>query len=312
MRVTIRIVACAVLWTVAGYATAAVNIDKVTVEAGRVTIQGNTEESHEVVVRIDRHEKPIESRSWGRGTVFEVVVEASDKISLGGGKTSHGFVVTVKHGASNTGGNTIYVALTEGNPVVGTFAIRCKADLVAKDGVLTFADVTLKDGKKLPVSFRLEPKTVLANPPANEPGQTERRAVAVPNIVPLKLGASIPLPVQSAGVTWRGNTYHLVCLGSIKFDLDKSDRLKADIQAGVTEFDNVDYDISAAVFDGVGQMLGSARAQCKVQRMWAGDVERTGRTITLDFGISSDYTRAAAFAVSVSNRKVLTPDDWQK
>ena len=166
MRVTIRIVACAVLWTVAGYATAAVNIDKVTVEAGRVTIQGNTEESHGVVVRIDWHEKPIEWRSWGGGTVFEVVVEASNTISLGGGKTSHGFVVTVKHGASKTGGNTINVALTEGNPVVGTFAIRLKADLVTKDEVLTFADVTLKDGKKLPVSVRLEPKVVLANPPA--------------------------------------------------------------------------------------------------------------------------------------------------
>ena len=148
----------------AGYATAAVNIDKVTVEAGRVTIQGNTEESHEVVVRIDRHEKPMEWRSWGRGSVFEVVVEASNKISLGGGKTSHGFVVTTKHGASKTGGNTFYVALTEGNPVVGTFAIRRKADLVTKDGVLTFADVTLKDGKKLPVSVRLEPKqTARAN-----------------------------------------------------------------------------------------------------------------------------------------------------
>jgi len=147
---------------------------------------------------------------------------------------------------------------------------------------------------------------------ANEPGQTERGAVAVPNIAPLKLGASIPLSVQSAGVTWKGNTFHLVHLGSIRFDLDKSDRLKADIQAGVTEFDNVDYDISVAVFDGAGQMLGSARAQCKVQRGWLGNVKRTGRTITLDFGISSDYTRAAAFAVSVSNRKVLTPDDWQK
>ena len=169
MRVTIRIVACAVLWTVAGYATAAVNIDKVTVEAGRVTIQGNTEESHEVVVRIDRHEKPMEWRSWGRGSVFEVVVEASNKMSLWGGKTGHGFVVTVKHGASKTGGNIMNitnVALTEGNPVVGTFAIRGKADLVTTDGVLTFADVTLKDGKKLPVSFRLEPKVVLANPPA--------------------------------------------------------------------------------------------------------------------------------------------------
>lgn len=147
---------------------------------------------------------------------------------------------------------------------------------------------------------------------ANEPGQTERRAVAVPKTVPLRLRASIPLSVQSAGVTWKGNTFHLVHLGSIRFDLDKSDRLKADIQAGVIEFDNVDYDISAAVFDAAGRMLGSARAQCKVQREWVGKVLRTGRTITLDFGVSLDYTRAAAFAVSVSNRKVLTPDDWQK
>jgi hypothetical protein len=121
---------------------------------------------------------------------------------------------------------------------------------------------------------------------ANEPGQTERPAVAVPNIAPLRFGASIPLSVQSAGVTWKGNTFHLVHLGSIRFDLDKSDRLKADIQAGVTEFDNVDYDISAAVFDAAGQMLGSARAQCKVQRLWAGNASRTARTITLDFGIA--------------------------
>ena len=94
---------------------------------------------------------------------------------------------------------------------------------------------------------------------ANEAGQTERQAVAVPNIAaPLKFeGIESRFSVQSAGVTWKGNTFHLVHLGSIRFDLDKSDRLKADIQAGVTEFDNVDYDISAAVFDGAGQMLGN-------------------------------------------------------
>ena len=136
--------------------------------------------------------------------------------------------------------------------------------------------------------------------------------LAVPKIVPLKLGASIPLSVQSAGVTWKGYTYHLVNLGSIKSCLDKNECLKADIQAGVTLFDNVNYDISAAVFDDAGQMLGSARAQCEVQRIWTGNVKSTARTITLDFGVSSDYTRAATCAVSVSNRKVLTPDDWQR
>jgi hypothetical protein len=46
--------------------------------------------------------------------------------------------------------------------------------------------------------------------------------------------------------------------------------------------------------------------------MWAGGVKTMARTITLDFGVSLDYARAAAFAVGISNRKVLTPDDWQK
>ena len=147
---------------------------------------------------------------------------------------------------------------------------------------------------------------------ANEPEQTERRPVAVMNLVPLKLGSPIPLAIQSPGVAWKGNTFHLVRLGSITFDLDKNDSLKADIQAGVTSFDDVDYDISGAVFDAAGHMLGTARAQCKVQRMWAGEVEVSAQTIRLDFGVSLDYTRAAAFAVSVSNRKVLTPDEWQK
>lgn len=147
---------------------------------------------------------------------------------------------------------------------------------------------------------------------ANAPEQTKPPDVAVPNLVPLKLGTSIPLAVQSAGVAWKGYAFHLVSLGSIRFDLDKNDCLKADIQAGLTEFDDVDYDISGAVFDAAGQLLGSARAQCKVRRMWAGDVKQTARTITLDFGVSLDYARAAVFAVSVSNRRVLTPDDWQK
>ena len=88
--------------------------------------------------------------------------------------------------------------------------------------------------------------------------------------------------------------------------------LKADIQAGVTGFDDVDYDISGAVFDAAGQMLGTARAQCKVKRIWAGNVGMMAQTIRLDFGVSLDYTRAAAFSVSISNRKVLTPDEWQK
>jgi hypothetical protein len=153
----------------------------------------------------------------------------------------------------------------------------------------------------------LLPWRLTAQPSFNAPP-----AGVVTNLIPLTMGASIPLAVQSAGVEWKGNTFHLVRLGSICFDLDKSSRLTAEIQAGVTMFDDVDYDISGAVFDAAGQLLGSARAQCKVQRMWAGTVFSMAQTIRLDFGISLDYARAAAFAVSISNRKVLTPDEWQK
>jgi len=94
--------------------------------------------------------------------------------------------------------------------------------------------------------------------------------------------------------------------------MDKSNRLTAELQGGVTMFDDVDYDVSGAVFDAAGQLLGSARAQCKVQRAWAGKVAMKAQAVSLDFGVSLDYARAAAFAVCISNRKVLTPDDWQK
>jgi hypothetical protein len=154
MRATDSFVALVtVLCTVAVCSTANADIDKSTVETGRVVIKGRIDTSNDLVVRmIDRADKPIEWRTGGRGGEFEVVVEASDKIPLDGGKTGHGFVVTTTQLTSKDVSN---IHLTDEN---GTFAIRREADFVTKDGVLTFADVTLRDGKKLPVSLRLEEK----------------------------------------------------------------------------------------------------------------------------------------------------------
>jgi hypothetical protein len=53
--------------------------------------------------------------------------------------------------------------------------------------------------------------------------QTDRQPAASARLVPLVLGESIPLGVQSPGVEWESNTFHLVTLGSIRFDLDKAD-----------------------------------------------------------------------------------------
>jgi hypothetical protein len=153
---------------------------------------------------------------------------------------------------------------------------------------------------------------IIAAPAPSENGMKQQEASAR-SALPLRFGRSIPLAIQSSGVVWRGNTYHLVGLGSIQFDLDKqTSRLKAEIKAGVTSFDNVDYDVSAAVFDATGKLLGTARAKCGVRREWAGKVAMCAETVSLDFGISLDYANAATFMVSVSKRKVLTPSDWQK
>jgi hypothetical protein len=148
-------------------------------------------------------------------------------------------------------------------------------------------------------------------------GQPESHKVDQPAkgnpLIPLKFGASLPLSIQSDGVEWKGHVYHLLALGSIEFDLEKgSEHLTAEIKAGTTSFDDVDYDISGAVFDATGRMLGAARATCHVERLWLGVVVTESQTVTLDFGRSLDYPAATGFMLTVSKRKVLTPDDWQK
>ncbi len=174
--------------------TANTGIDKSTVEAGRVHIKGKIDTSQDLVVQIDRGEKPIEWRSSRTGGgEFEVIVEAADKIRLEGGQTGHGFVVTTK---KLTSGDVKYVHCA--GDLAGTFAIRREVDFVTRDDLLTFADVTLKEGKKLPVSLRLALKRTDASVRADAaedkaalPPQVKKEGVIVSapgsfTLVPLK------------------------------------------------------------------------------------------------------------------------------
>jgi len=149
-----------------------------------------------------------------------------------------------------------YAALREKRSSSGSVVVTFVANRAFLDKItlrVVVADVPLGgSGYELRVKDFVE--LVKPSPNAPPPG-------AVTNLVPLKLGSSIPLAVQSPGVAWKGNTFQLVRLNSIRFDLAKNDVLNADIQAGLTEFDDVDYDVSGAVFDAAGQMLGTARAQ---------------------------------------------------
>ena len=131
--------------------------------------------------------------------------------------------------------------------------------------------------------------------------------------LPLELDQKISLSVNSHPVEWRSNTYHLVRLSSIQFTFDKpTGHLEAEIQAGVTTFADVNYDVSAAVFDASGTLLGTARTECKVECTWLGKVLITQAELALDFGNSLDYANATGFMVNISRRNVPTPDQWQR
>lgn len=85
-------------------------------------------------------------------------------------------------------------------------------------------------------------------------GVSSRRAFPqeeanAPPSLPLDLDKPIAISVESAGVSWRGATYHLARVGQIRFSLDRDAALlTAKLHAAVMTFDEVDYEISGAVF----------------------------------------------------------------
>jgi hypothetical protein len=153
------IISCAAISTILSLtstcAMANAEIEGSTAETGLAAVKGTIDTSHDLVVRIDRDKQPFEWRTRGVGGKFQVVVEASERIPMDGGKKGHGFVITARQATSESIAN---IALTQGNPVVGTFSVRRQADFVTKERAVTFADIALKDGTTVSVSLRLEPK----------------------------------------------------------------------------------------------------------------------------------------------------------
>ncbi|MBV9868868.1 MAG: hypothetical protein JO316_26275 [Abitibacteriaceae bacterium] len=155
--------------------------------------------------------------------------------------------------------------------------------------------------------------TVAAQQAAPQPPEHSGLAPAAPvGSFPLSLDKPLEMAVESPGVEWRGNTYHLVQLGRAQFHLSALSRLTATFSGGVNTFDDVDYDVHVAVFNAHGQLLGTGRTVCSVARIWAGLSGTTSKTLDVDLGVNRDYAQAEFFSVAISNTQVLTPDQWQK
>lgn len=133
----------------------------------------------------------------------------------------------------------------------------------------------------------------------------------VPEAIAIDFAQPTHLAIMSPGVAWRGHAHHLLTLGRASFDIDQESRLTATIDAAVLTFDDVTYDVHAAVFDGDGRLLGTARVECDIDRVWLRTYLTTWETLALDFGVSANYDEARWAAFAISERTVLTPDDWQ-
>ena len=123
---------------------------------------------------------------------------------------------------------------------------------------------------------------------------------------------AVDFELKSTPVKWQGGQIHLLSLNRFTFSWDaKTCWLTANAKGKLFTFDNVDYTVGVAVFAADGSMLGSATVECHVPRIWLGVYGQQPVDLALDFGISNNYSHAAKFQACISDRTVLTPDQWQ-
>jgi len=129
----------------------------------------------------------------------------------------------------------------------------------------------------------------------------------------LKFGEPIGIDLRSSGVMWRESEIHFLRFNKVRFDLDEdSSTLTARLHGAVISFDQVDYEVSGAVFDGRGVLLGSGWSRCQVERRWLGRSALVKRELAVQFGSSPDFPKARMFQFSISREAVLTPDQWAR
>lgn len=121
---------------------------------------------------------------------------------------------------------------------------------------------------------------------------------------PLKWGQATEVGARSNPIKGGKHDIHIITIQSAKFDLDSDSRLTVTLRAMIVQHAQVDYWISAAVFDAEGRLLGAASHKEAVRRVMLGRVGMTTRDIALDFGLSNGYGRAAFATVAVGERDV--------
>lgn len=130
-------------------------------------------------------------------------------------------------------------------------------------------------------------------------------SIAIPGSIKLILDERIRIDASSKPIEMRKDTpLEIITIGTGRFSLDEKSRLTAVLSCGVTQYNDIEYWISVAVFDEAGRLLGSACHKESVQYVRAGLMPCMFREIELDFGISEAYKNATQIVVAISDRKV--------
>jgi hypothetical protein len=127
---------------------------------------------------------------------------------------------------------------------------------------------------------------------------------SLPGAVPIPLDERVRVDVQSAPVKVGERDFHIISIGTGLFHLDKDDRLTAILNAGVSQYAEMEYRIVVAVFDTAGRLLGVAQHDEPVAYVRLGATPRIFREIEFDFGVSKAFRRAAFAITAISERDV--------
>lgn len=134
-------------------------------------------------------------------------------------------------------------------------------------------------------------------------GEQEQAAEGVEitqNKVAFKFDEPVQINARSKPIKDGNNELSIIGIGRGTFHLDNGSRLKATLSASVIQDFKVDSWIHASIFDGKGNLLGTAahKEQTKGFRMTT--YLAALRQIELDFGVSDGYRQAVYVVIAIS------------
>ena len=121
------------------------------------------------------------------------------------------------------------------------------------------------------------------------------------NTIDVEINREFTIHVASPQLQLESSKPSLVYLESGILTADKHDRLTATISATIKTYSNVEYRISAALFDDQNSLLGSATNQISIKYVRLGRMGMTYRDIEFDFGCSRTYRNVSRLMLAFND-----------